>query len=91
MHTATSLEFSFTDGSNWDGPYNLIMDLPDKLKGLPQSYFNEVRLLTIKTVVNTDPDNVYELSNMNTRLTVCTLNVLNVYRCVDMVLSQTVL
>ncbi|XP_024361524.1 protein POST-ILLUMINATION CHLOROPHYLL FLUORESCENCE INCREASE, chloroplastic [Physcomitrium patens] len=38
---ATSLEFSFTDGSNWDGPYNLIMDLPDKLKGLPQSYFNE--------------------------------------------------
>jgi hypothetical protein len=38
---ATSLEFSFTDGVNWDGPYKLMMELPQKLKGLPQSYFNE--------------------------------------------------
>lgn len=40
LHT-TSLEFSFTDGVNWDGPYKLIMELPDKLKGLPQSYLND--------------------------------------------------
>jgi len=38
---ATSLEFSFSDGVNWDGPYKLMMELPEKLKGLPQSYFNE--------------------------------------------------
>jgi len=37
---ATSLEFSFTDGVNWDGPYKLFMEIPEKLKGLPQSYFN---------------------------------------------------
>lgn len=38
---ATSLEFSFMDGVNWNGPYKLIMELPNRLKGLPQSYFNE--------------------------------------------------
>lgn len=38
---ATSLEFSFTDGVNWDGPYKLMMELPQKLQGLPQSYYNE--------------------------------------------------
>jgi hypothetical protein len=41
---ATSLEFSFTDGVNWDGPYKLFMEIPEKLKGLPQSYFNAVRI-----------------------------------------------
>jgi hypothetical protein len=40
LHTLT-LEFSFTDGQNWDGPYKLAMELPEKLKGLPQSYFDE--------------------------------------------------
>lgn len=39
---ALTLEFSFTDGQNWDGPYKLTMEVPSKLKGLPQSYFNEV-------------------------------------------------
>ena len=39
---ALTLEFSFTDGQNWDGPYKLAMELPEKLKGLPQSYFDEV-------------------------------------------------
>uniref|UniRef100_A0A7I4AUP7 PIFI-like Ig-like domain-containing protein n=1 Tax=Physcomitrium patens TaxID=3218 RepID=A0A7I4AUP7_PHYPA len=38
---ALTLEFSFTDGKNWDGPYKLVMEVPQKLKGLPQSYFDE--------------------------------------------------
>lgn len=38
---ALTLEFSFTDGTNWDGPYKLTMEIPEKLKGLPQSYFDE--------------------------------------------------
>uniref|UniRef100_A0A7I4EJ90 PIFI-like Ig-like domain-containing protein n=1 Tax=Physcomitrium patens TaxID=3218 RepID=A0A7I4EJ90_PHYPA len=38
---ALTLEFSFTDGKDWDGPYKLVMDVPQKLKGLPQSYFDE--------------------------------------------------
>lgn len=40
--SALTLEFSFTDGKDWDGPYKLVMDVPQKLKGLPQSYFDEV-------------------------------------------------
>lgn len=39
---ALSLEFSFTDGSSWDGPYKLTMEVHDKLKGMPMTYFNEV-------------------------------------------------
>ena len=41
---ALTLEFSFTDGKNWDGPYKLIMEIPEKLKGLPRSFFDEVIL-----------------------------------------------
>jgi hypothetical protein len=37
-----TLEFSFTDGTNWDGPYKITMEIPPKLKGLPQRFFDEV-------------------------------------------------
>lgn len=38
---AMTLEFSFTDGTNWDGPYKITMEIPPKLKGLPQRFFDE--------------------------------------------------
>lgn len=38
---AMTLEFSFTDGTNWDGPYKIIMEVPQKLKGLPQRFIDE--------------------------------------------------
>lgn len=33
-----TLEFSFTDGMNWDGPYKIIMEVSQMLKGLPQCF-----------------------------------------------------
>jgi hypothetical protein len=38
---AVSLEFSFTDGSNWDGPYKLKFEIPGKWWNMPISFFNE--------------------------------------------------
>ncbi|CAM6107817.1 unnamed protein product [Calypogeia fissa] len=38
---ATSLEFSFTDGGNWDGPYKIEFVVPEKWKNMPVEFFNE--------------------------------------------------
>ncbi|KAL3694246.1 hypothetical protein R1sor_007897 [Riccia sorocarpa] len=38
---ALTLEFSFTDGLEWDGPYKLKFEVPDKWKNQPISFFNE--------------------------------------------------
>ncbi|KAG6549043.1 hypothetical protein Mapa_009486 [Marchantia paleacea] len=38
---ALSLEFSFTDGAKWDGPYKLNFVIPAKWKNEPVSFFNE--------------------------------------------------
>jgi hypothetical protein len=38
---ARTLEFTFTDGSNWHGDYVLEFDVPVKWKNQPMSWFNE--------------------------------------------------
>jgi hypothetical protein len=59
------LEFSFTDGVNWDGPYKLMMEVPEKLKGLPQSYFNEVSVSVRESTVD---------ENLHYRILLCPNN-----------------
>lgn len=39
---AKTLEFSFTDGSAWHGPYILEFEVPAKFRNQPMSFFNEV-------------------------------------------------
>ncbi|CAM6116649.1 unnamed protein product [Calypogeia fissa] len=38
---ALTLEFSFTDGTSWDGPYKIEFVVPDKWKKMPIIFFNE--------------------------------------------------
>ncbi|KAH9328061.1 hypothetical protein KI387_000169, partial [Taxus chinensis] len=38
---ALTLVFSFTDGTNWDGPYKLQFEVPAKWRNKPISFFNE--------------------------------------------------
>lgn len=38
---ALTLIFSFTDGTNWDGPYKLRFEVPAKWRNKPISFFNE--------------------------------------------------
>lgn len=38
---ALTLEFSFTDGKEWDGPYKLKFEIPKKWKNKPSVFFNE--------------------------------------------------
>lgn len=38
---ATHIEFSFTDGKEWDGPYWVELELPAKWRNQPASFFNE--------------------------------------------------
>eukprot|EP00249_Psilotum_nudum_P027393 c35001_g1_i1 orf=312-1181(-) len=38
---ALTLEFSFTDGKNWDGPYKLKLEVPAKWRNMPVKFFNE--------------------------------------------------
>eukprot|EP00250_Pteridium_aquilinum_P022588 c25428_g1_i1 orf=159-1001(+) len=38
---ALTLEFSFTDGKDWDGPYKLKFQIPRKLRDKPMEFYNE--------------------------------------------------
>ncbi|MCO5614214.1 hypothetical protein L7F22_068494 [Adiantum nelumboides] len=38
---ALTLEFSFTDGKTWDGPYKLKFQVPRNLKNQPLDFFNK--------------------------------------------------
>ncbi|XP_024517536.1 uncharacterized protein LOC9652003 [Selaginella moellendorffii] len=38
---ALSLEFSFTNGKDWDGPYKLNVAVPPKFRNKPSSFFSE--------------------------------------------------
>ncbi|KAI5080731.1 hypothetical protein GOP47_0003914 [Adiantum capillus-veneris] len=38
---ALTLEFSFTDGKVWDGPYKLKFEIPKRLKNQPLEFFNK--------------------------------------------------
>lgn len=43
---AVSLIFSFTNGSEWDGPYAINFKIPKAWKYQPMSFFNEVQVLS---------------------------------------------
>lgn len=38
---ALTLEFSFTDGKEWDGPYKMKFEVPQKWRNKPADFFNE--------------------------------------------------
>eukprot|EP00897_Mesotaenium_endlicherianum_P008876 jgi/Mesen1/8016/ME000426S07175 len=38
---AMNIQFSFTDGDQWAGPYTLDLEIPAKWRNMPASFFNE--------------------------------------------------
>eukprot|EP00897_Mesotaenium_endlicherianum_P010688 jgi/Mesen1/9648/ME000671S09027 len=54
---AMNIQFSFTDGSQWDGPFVLDLEVPAKWRNMPVSFFNEGASCELDLVSGcTDPE-----------------------------------